>query len=253
MGIFMKIEGLWQASVITPALQENDIHLWLLPIRREPEMLSHFHEVLSLEERRRAQRFRVESARSQFICGRGFLRRLLGGYLDCPPQAVQFTRNEFDKPYVFYPETSLHFNLSHSGDFVLCGFRWHRDLGVDIEECRPNVDIESISRRYFARNEIDFIFAQNGEERLPRFFRVWTRKEAVIKALGTGISDELLALDIPVDLSQERLFCRLPYPQLGTDWTLMSLPCSSGYEAAMAVQGTVHQVQLWVRELGSRK
>lgn len=235
---------LWQIPVEPLSLPEDTIHVWRFEISQLQNRLQRLHEVLSSEEQERASRFVVEAPRRQLIVGRAMLRSLLGKYLDIYPMEIQLGRGQFDKPFLQFPKSPLRFNVSHSGNLVLMAFVWKREVGVDVEKKQREIEIESIANRWFTQEENSALSEAVGVERTEIFFDLWTRKEAAIKAAGTGLSSDLLSIAIPYSNNKDSVGVRLKSPLMGdTFWTVYTLYPGEGYSAALAVQGDpVHSV-----------
>ncbi len=143
---------------------------------------------LSQEEWQRAQRFRDPLLASRYVIGRGLLRQLLAKYVDTPPKEFKFVTNGYGKPAL--PDGLFQFNLAHSGDVALYAFVSHYHLGVDVEVVDP-ISISSLeARRILSDSEWSLWQHLSDEERVSVFYQTWVRKEAVLKALGVGLSIE---------------------------------------------------------------
>ncbi len=159
-------------------------HVWVVPIQTlEPR----FHNVLSAEERERAARFRFDPDRERFLASHVALRQLVGTYMGVAAEAVQFREGPRGKPRV---EGGLEFNLSHSGDLALVGIA-RAPVGVDIERIAPRKALMNIAARYFHTDETAWLESRGEGERLREFYRLWTMKEAFLKATGTGLAGGL--------------------------------------------------------------
>jgi 4'-phosphopantetheinyl transferase len=88
------------------------------------------------------------------------------------------------------------FNLSHSGDWVVLAFGRNRNIGVDVEMIKVDLDVQSIASRYFTAEEAALI--ENAADRQTTFFHLWARKEAYVKACGSGLYRELSSFSVPV-------------------------------------------------------
>jgi 4'-phosphopantetheinyl transferase len=157
---------------------------------------SRYASLLDAGERARAARFVFDRDRRRFSTARGILREILGRVLEIAPENVDFAYGPHGKPAV--QGSALHFNLSHSGDDGVVA--WSRDLpvGVDIEEVRERDDLLGLARRFFSRTETAAIEMAAPEARLGAFYRCWTRKEALLKATGAGISRTLSTFTVDV-------------------------------------------------------
>jgi 4'-phosphopantetheinyl transferase len=189
----------WPELARPPALSADGAHVWAIRLDSDVEPCAERLECLSDDERRRADLYRLDAPRRRFIAARGALRRLLGGYLDMPAARVSLAYNRFGKPLLGEPSAcSLRFNLAHTSDLALVVVTRGCDVGVDIERLRAVSHLESIARRYLHPAEADAILAAPPELRYETFLRCWTAKEAVIKAVGTGLTDSLGAFRVPV-------------------------------------------------------
>jgi 4'-phosphopantetheinyl transferase len=145
-------------------------------------------DVLSGDERARAARFLRDDSRRRFVAARAALRRLLAEALRCAPDALAFGYEPGGRPFVAEPAPGdLVFNVSHSGELALLAIGRGRRLGVDVERLGRRVSGEAIARRFFAPREAEALLALPEAEQPAAFLRIWTRKEAYIKALGEGL------------------------------------------------------------------
>ena len=151
--------------------------------------------VLSAGERERAQRMMSLPARHQFIVARAKLRWLLGGYLGADPSRIEITAGTHGKPRLADDGGSrLEFNVSHSRGVLLIGVATGRPVGVDVEHVRAVGDLAGLARVALGPAEQAQLHAPaDARARLTRFFQLWTRKEARLKASGEGIVAGLAA------------------------------------------------------------
>lgn len=169
----------------------------------DPKRLARCTALLDEDETRRAARFLRQADRDRFIASHAALRVVLGHVLDLPPNALEFEREETGRPRLTTPSnTGLDFNLSHSGEIALIGLTREGRIGVDVEIRRPLPDALRIARGHFAPDEARALEALPASEREAAFFGLWTRKEAVVKALGAGLSQPLsrFSVTIPPEL-----------------------------------------------------
>lgn len=178
------------ATLAPPAAHE--VHVWQWNLDVDDAELDRYRATLSREEQERAGHFCFERHRRRFIAGRGQLRRLLGGYLDLAPQALTLAYGPEGKPFCASQPNSpdspaswtLHFNLSHSENTAALAISNGLEIGIDIERIRP-FD-ESMPVEVFAKRERAQFAALSDAQRQAIFFETWARKEACLKALGTG-------------------------------------------------------------------
>jgi 4'-phosphopantetheinyl transferase len=171
-------------------LPDKAVHVWILDERLVGHTCSALAHTLSLDERQRACAYRQQTRRNDFIARRGMLRWLLGGYLGCPPASLRFSVTRFGKPALQSPHAArLAFNVSHTQGIALFAFAWDCRVGVDVERRTDGVYLEGIGRGIFSPVEQAALDAAQPDP-AATFFTIWTRKEALLKALGTGLSGE---------------------------------------------------------------
>ena len=146
-----------------------------------------YFEQLTSEERDRASRFRFDADRLRFAKCRAILRRTLGEMLGVPPRDVVLRFGEHGKPHL--PEGhDIEFNVSHTRGAGLIAIHRGDALGVDVEHAKRMSDLDGVARRVFTAREQDQLFAMGEAARRTQFFRLWTAKEAFLKAIGSGLS-----------------------------------------------------------------
>ncbi|MEO5585759.1 MAG: 4'-phosphopantetheinyl transferase superfamily protein [Flavobacteriales bacterium] len=159
-----------------------------------------YHGLLDEEELARAERFRFATDRNRYILGHGLLRETLGHYLGRSAKDLILRRGEFGKP--FLEGHPVHFNLSDTKDAVLVALSEH-PIGADIETMNRRTDHERVANHYFTPTEVANIAAAADGKR--RFLELWTRKEAVLKACGVGLMDDLHSLDVGAALNRMKI------------------------------------------------
>jgi len=191
-----------------------------------------------MDEAQRAARFHFPADQRRYTVGRGVLRLLLGRYLTSDPQTLRFAYNAYGKPHLVAPgdESSLQFNLSHSGELALYAFARHCQVGIDIERIRPDIDWAALVAQVFSRQEQLAFATLPMDERVAAFFRGWTRKEAFIKAHGKGLALPLTQFDVTLAPDEAaRLLATHYEPQDVHNWSLCTVTCPAGYAAALAM------------------
>jgi len=216
----------------------------------EPPALAprQFIPFLSVGERARARRFRFRGHRQRFILTRGMLRHLLGRYLGAAPQHLQLAQGRHGKPYLSGAgSTGLQFNLAHAGQWALYAFAsGNQPLGIDLERYRPLPQAERIAQRFFARGEWEALGRLPAAERARAFLLAWTRKEAYLKAIGSGLAGSLDRVQVPVSPSGLAPLRQLGNPAEATGgWWLYDLVLAPGYVATLAGWGTGWRLQQW--------
>lgn len=223
-------------AISPPPLTPREIHVWRVALDRPLVELPALAECLSADEQRRAVRFVRPIDRQRFTVSHAALRSILGGYLGCPANAVTIAIGLGGKPELDSSADAggLCFNLSHSDALALVGVAIDGQLGVDVERIRPMNDAEGLVRRYFAPGEQAAWQTLPFEERLPGFFRCWTRKEAYLKARGVGLANGLDRFEVSLDAeTPPRLLSSEEGP--AASWRLGNIPVGEAYLAAYAI------------------
>jgi 4'-phosphopantetheinyl transferase len=210
-----------------------------------PERIASSARVLSAEERRRAERFRFDRHRARWIQARAHCRRILGGYLDCAPGAVELALDAHGKPRLEGPAShhGLEFNLSHSGDLALFAAARGRRVGIDVE-VTPRLDVRRLSARVLTEHERAPLRELSGSRLHREFLRCWTRKEAWIKALGDGMARNLQSFEVLVRERFERAGVGPSGPNADSPWWLEDLTPSPRAVGCLAAEGGRPAVRL---------
>lgn len=214
----------WKTATEHPPLRAGEVHIWQAQLAdADAPALT---QVLSPDEWLRAGRYHFERDRARFITGRGLLRTILGRYLDVPPQDVQFVQGPYGKPELHGTDSTLRFNLSHSDDLLLLAVTHARALGIDLELMRHDVPFQTLADYYFKPEDAWDLRLLPPAQRAGKFYDLWTRSEAQLKASGLGIGQGLKVIE------PDR-------------WSLLKLTPAAGYAAALAVEGGDFQLECW--------
>jgi 4'-phosphopantetheinyl transferase len=227
------------------SLSSREVDVWAVGLESSEHCADALAATLSADERERADRFHFDRDRWRFICGRGVLRQVLGAYLHVRPVDIAFGYGAYGKPALSgRGEGLLKFNVSHSHELALVAVG-DVEMGVDVEAIRPMADADDIASRFFSPREVAELQALPLTLRDAAFFACWTRKEAYLKALGSGLARPLdgftvtLAPDTAIDLvvhGDARETAR---------WSIHELSPLAGYDAALVTEGRPTQVRCW--------
>ena len=210
--------------------------VWVVDLALSQAGLERCASILDETERARAARFVRGADRVRFVASHAALRFLLATRLTCAPGDIRFAMGAGGKPELIGGAgENLAFNLSHSGDRALIGITAGDPIGVDVEAVRPLPDAERIARTHFAADEAAALAAQPPDTREVTFFGLWTRKEATVKALGTGLSLPLDRFSVTVPPAPPRLL----HGSLDGGWTFATLDLGPAYAGTVAVR-TAH-------------
>ena len=184
-----------------PSAESAGVAIWLAGPAGPGGVPEHLWTTLSTAERDRANRFIHAQDRTLFALTRAVLRSLLSAATRVPANKILFAEGPYGKPRLAGTEGPL-FNVSHSGSWALIGLSDSRPVGVDIELMRRAGGELALARSFFSDAEYRALEGQRNGMMLQSFYKIWTCKEAVLKALGAGISEHLE--DFSVELTGER-------------------------------------------------
>ena len=228
---------MWKASPDQPVLSHDEVHVWRASLEVDAGGQSLAWNVLTDDERARAERFRLERDRRRFIAARGMLRGILGCCLRCDPRELRFHLGPHGKPVLAVPGgTGVGFNLSHSDGLMLCAVSVGRELGVDIERIQPALEVEALLE-HFSPREVAALRALPAGVRHQGFYACWTTKEAYVKARGGGLSIPLSGFTILTQPNEPPVLLEADHPQELSRWALCRLEVAEGFAAALAVEG----------------
>lgn len=189
--------------------------------------------LLSDREKARADRFVYDRHRRRYTVAQGHLRRVLGQLTRTGPDEVDFRFGQHGKPFL---PGGPSFNQSHSEDRIMIAVAAEGRVGVDIEEIRPVRRLTGLADKHFACDESARLRAVPADQRLTLFFRLWTRKEAFLKALGFGLTHPLRSFSVdPSPAAPQGLLDAGDLAEDPASWHLCDVPCGPGAEAAIAV------------------
>lgn len=222
------------------AIDDHSIHVISIALDAAAPGLDSETWTLSALERERAGRFLRQRDGRRFSAAHSAMRRSLAAALGIPAAALEINARNDGKPWLpRHPE--LGFNLSHSGPVALLAIGRNLHLGIDIEHrdrlADANFDWRAIAQSYFTERERQEIGAGAGAAQ--RFLQVWTAKEAVLKAIGSGLS-ELDRVEIALAASAPLLLS-----SHSRHWCLTKLTIAGGHPAALAHDGSPRPICYW--------
>jgi len=223
------------------AVSPRDLHVWMRRLGTSGPHLQAMMDILSAEERQKAERFYFQADRERHVVGRALVRVLLGRLLAIKPDEIEFRYSEAGKPSLVGAQNSAdyQFNVSHSGDLILVAVTARRAIGVDVERIREDVELDAIAARFFSQRERADLAAVSPDQRRGAFFACWSRKEAFIKATGAGLGRPLDAFDVSVRPDEPAMLRETrPDRAEAARWVIRDLDVGPDHKAAVAVEGS---------------
>ncbi len=206
------------------------VDIWNGSLDIEPDTLQALLAVLNEGEKEKAGSFKLTMMRNRFIAVRGLLRQTLASYLATSPADLQFETGEFGKPRLAC--NSLYFNLSHTKDKLLIAVADFPDIGIDLEIVQPRPSLDKLAERVFSDSELHAWRQIRSEDRLACFYRLWTKKEAFVKAVGRGIALGLELCEFELGEGGQLLAIPNEYGS-AADWLVSELDISPDASAAL--------------------
>lgn len=209
-------------------LYDNDIVIYTIYVPDFIELKSDLTKYLNFSEYEKANRFYQETDKNRFIIARSILKLILAAYSKSEAKNIKLDYNINKKPYLA-SDTWLHFNISHSEDYAAIAVS-RNEVGIDIEYIAKDFDFDTILFDVFGDNEI--IAIQNAVNKKQAFYTSWTRKEALVKALGKGIDDDfkhIPSLDGDYNLNSS-------LSKTSQHWQVHSFDLAAHYMAAVAFE-----------------
>ena len=214
-------------------LHPGVVYIWEGRLDVPDRVTAAARKLLSPRERKRADRFVYDRHRRRYTVAQAHLRRVLGQLTDTLPENIRFRYEDKGKPFLAGGPS---FNQSHSEDRLMIAVAAAGRLGVDIEEMRRVRLMLEIADKNFARDEAARMRAAPANDRRRLFFRIWTRKEAFLKALGFGLTHPLRSFSVdPAPGAAQGLLHVEDLPEDPAQWYIGGVPCAEGAEAALAV------------------
>lgn len=231
------------------SIGQNELHLWRAFFSPNFPFHADITCFCSEEERFRGFRFIRAEDQQKFFFSRYVLRTVLSYYFNISPKKIVFSFGQNGKPFIL--NSDIKFNLSHSGNCILLGVMMNTEIGVDVEIMGKKHDFLALAKRFFTASEFNAIRQSCSEnERMAAFYRCWTRKEAFVKATGSGLSFGLsdFEVDVAEVLSKPSVLLHIRNDVVeARKWWLQSISMSDlveSYFAAFAVPQELSSIVL---------
>lgn len=212
------------------------LEVWRASLDLSPSSAGALAALLAPDERDRAQRLRSPVDHDRFVAGRALMRLLVARRCGRPPAELRLVTGPHGKPRLAGDPPALAFNLTRSGGVALVAISSAGEVGIDVELDGVIPEALEIARRRFTAAEAAAIAQAEDPERSQTFLRCWTRKEAVVKAVGEGLGAPLDSFAVSVEPGAAELVSAPSRPRVPSRWRLLDLSDSGqGYHAAAAV------------------
>jgi 4'-phosphopantetheinyl transferase len=218
------------------------IVVWMARISQAQESLADLEPCLDLRDRERAARFRFPEDRARFTLGRGLLRKCLGEYLQQTPETIELAYTDRERP-VLAQDDGIQFSISHTHDLVAVAVTADARIGLDLEYVQTYPDLAEMARQILSEKDLRTFAALPRNEALIAFFRVWTRKEAYLKARGEGIAEALQDISVSLGPEETSSITDKRDGAAAQRWRLLSLPVPEKYMGSIACDDAQKRLQ----------
>jgi 4'-phosphopantetheinyl transferase len=242
---FVVKHNLQSGTVVAVSLPIERVDVWTISLVAASDRTDSLWEFLSSDERERAARFVFEKDRRRFVVGRGALRSILASYVGSSPGSLRFAYGEHGKPMLAESTEagSLDFNASGSAELAVCAVTVGRKVGVDIELRRPPQD-DAVVEQCLAPAECRAYGTLSAEEKPSAFYRLWTLKEAYLKATGAGLSRPLSGFEVTfLPGRPARLVADDLDPHGAENWTFVEFQPGPAHVGALVISGDERPLQ----------
>lgn len=227
-------------------LSEYQVHVWRIPLECSEftELDPKWLQLLSTEEYERGSRLVKSVLRQRFWLAHAIVRLILARYDGVATAELRFYTGEHGKPYLL--DSTLQFNLSHSHDQMLLAVARDIELGADIEYMRQTIEVEDLAQRFFSPIEVSSLRKVTPAERKLGFYRLWSRKEAYIKAIGKGLSYPLHNFSVSLEDTEGNCLLAIENDaEEAKKWSLLGLGEVNDYVMALAYRGQDYELHCW--------
>lgn len=216
----------------------NHFDMWRIYIPDHIESVENEFNLLNKDEQIKSEMFIKEEDRIRFILSKIYLKKLLSNYLKIEPSQLEFKYSEQNKPILTnYP--MINFNLSHSGQYIIIGFANKWSVGVDIELMNTHLDLYSLINNCMSSPEVSVIL--NSEMPRQMFYKYWTRKEALLKGVGIGLTDRLKDINCNDGLN----LVPIEFSGFASPWKVWSFEMENSYSVSIALDSAIRVMRFY--------
>lgn len=216
----------------------NHFDLWRIHVPDHLENIEKDLDLLPGEERDKSESFVKSEDRNRYILGKIYARKLLANYLKTEPHTLGFRFSDQKKPILEnYP--MMNFNISHSGDYIIIGFANRWSVGVDIELMNTHVDLYNMIINCMSSTEVSVIL--NSEMPRQMFYKYWTRKEALLKGIGIGLTDRLKDINCSDGLN----LVPIEFSGFASSWKVWSFEMENSYSVSIAHDSAIRVMRFY--------
>lgn len=217
---------------------KENINIFIVSLNKFKIFTPELYLYLSYNEQMRANKFCTNHLKNCYITSHGLLKVLLARYLSLSPFQIKYSFNDYHKPFC-QNNPSLYFNMSHCNDYVCYAFSYYHEIGIDIEHINTRISINNYLHSTITETESITFNDLLEADKYFHFYKLWTLKEAFLKALGTGLSYPPLQVEtavLPKNLFKITKTSCLSDKELIENWSFAAIRSIPDHVGAIAVK-----------------
>ncbi len=218
----------------------NKVFTYIIDMDQYHDSLLLFWEYLSINEQEQAKKYYDKVLADRYIISHGILRSILTYYIDQSPSGLELINNTHGKP--FLKNSTIEFNMSHSRNMVCYVIAFNNKVGVDIEFYNTTIDVIGMLELVFTKKEVELIKSLDIDEQYNTFYKLWTKKEALVKAVGKGLSYPINTIEVIKLLSGQNILLTDKNNELQQEWYCYELKTPKDYFGAIGIQNKIDEL-----------
>jgi 4'-phosphopantetheinyl transferase len=236
----------WHTAPLKPKLEGHDIHVYHLDLSLFQNQTQELICFLNSVEQEQAQNMAQTNKKNSFIITKSFLRKILSNYLDCSSQSIILDKTQSGKPFLnSHHDLDIKFNLAHSHNKAILAFCLKTQIGIDLEKLRKVSRAQEILAKHGLDEEINSFNTVPEKHKDEAFLRGWTRKEALIKAMGQKMATHAKQYSVNFSLfPKNKILNNETTNKENQHWTLCDLTIED-YVGTVALKRTLNNLSLW--------
>lgn len=220
-------------------LNDDEIHIWNYSLEPNENLAESYFEKLSEDEKSKAKKIIIKEVKYRSILSKVITRNILSKYLDKEFNLINYYYNEFGKPILSSDinHLNLDFNNSHSGNLGVMAITKKKPIGIDVEQVIELKNLDELINHIFTDNEINELYRLNQIDKTLMFYKIWTAKEAFVKAIGQGLSFPIKNIEFKID-SPRGISIRdiKEFPDSLNEWQIYNFTPKENYTSTIAVK-----------------
>ncbi len=230
-------------------INDDEIHIWRFNLDPVKSFNEFFINLLSDEEKKQVEKIKLGDVKNRSIISKAIIKNIISNYLGLNIKQIIFSYNEFGKPVI--PERinsfRLNFNISHSGDLGLIAITRKNLIGIDVEKMNELDQIDDIINLCFTETEKYMLSCLESTEKKEVFYKIWTGKEAFIKAIGKGFSFPLKNISFRLNSKKEMVIGEILDPMnTGKDWQIYNFNPQDNYTSALVINNNYFKIRQYI-------